>query len=972
MAATTLKRNLKTHFGFDNFRSKLQEDVVKAVVAGQKDVFVCMPTGAGKSLCYQLPAVLAEGITLVVSPLIALIQDQVDRLKSLNIPACSINSKLSASERRMILADLGSSRPRLKLLYITPEMVASASFQPCLTDLCSRNLLSYLAVDEAHCVSQWGHDFRPDYLKLGELRARIPGVPCLALTATAPKRVQADIVHSLRLCVPLYFVTPVFRSNLHYDVIFRDLLPNPYVHLYAFIKKALGVNNGSHEQGCGIVYCRTRDGCETVAYQLTKLGILSKAYHAGLNAKDRTAVQNEWMNGKVLVIVATISFGMGVDKHNVRFVAHWNLAKSLASYYQESGRAGRDGLPSSCRTYYSPKDKAQINFLIGQEVARKQEKRGSIKEVDKSAMTDFEAMVSYCVQDSCRHATISKFFGDKPPNCAGSCDFCRNPKIVRAQLERAATLSTKIEAQSKEAKGPFGFQGDLYEGGKKGYGFERHDEGDGDSVEDDSAKRKKEFSELYKKQMNLRKGRGSLSEDFIPPDPDCPLREADSQRIPMLTVKAREYGLYYLQEALRQQKGAEYSSSEVLSLAVDLEYQIFKNSKASNLYKAAFLKKGTELKNAAAASAGRETDGSSECRQKEEASVSSSSSGDFQGFTSASEIYSLKRKRVGAGQRGSSNPHVIAGELLKHSVSETETDRRYSDSSGGLGETNKDDSSAAMSSNRARTIAAADSMNSPTKTSRCSKKQQKLAAAAKTSRNISLYFVMNKRTEESEEEADSSRDFSGECNNLQEDSLETMAAVESSSLESEIQRKVQEESKKEVIVILDDEEEEASQVDLVKVQDAPKKFFTENNEPRRKVNTHLPPGLTSDEKADTASCPPAKRSRCADSRKVTFNPNVQESAPPPRNQSVTLSEVADVVVRCLDPFYTHGKFATRELFKAFARYLSHLLTEAGGMGKGQVKAEAMALINEFFSKVKRCESKADWKHLKLHRSSKTN
>lgn len=174
----------------------------------------------------------------------------MDHLKELNIPACSINSKLPVSERRLILADLGSSNPKLKLLYITPEMVASPAFQPCLMDLCSRGLLSYLAVDEAHCVSQWGHDFRPDYLKLGELRARLQGVPCLALTATAPKNVQEDIIQSLRLSSPLSFLTPVFRSNLHYDVIFRELLPNPYVHLCAFIKKTLSLGGGSNGQVC--------------------------------------------------------------------------------------------------------------------------------------------------------------------------------------------------------------------------------------------------------------------------------------------------------------------------------------------------------------------------------------------------------------------------------------------------------------------------------------------------------------------------------------------------------------------------------------------------------------------------------------------------------------------------------------------------------------------------------------------------
>ncbi|XP_073712966.1 ATP-dependent DNA helicase Q5 [Misgurnus anguillicaudatus] len=390
-------RALKNHFGFDKFRSQQQEDVVKAVLKGDRDVFVCMPTGAGKSLCYQLPALLATGITLVISPLIALIQDQVDHLKALNVPARSINSKLPSAERRQILADLESDSPRLKLLYITPEMVASPSFQPCLNSLCSRGLLAYLAVDEAHCVSQWGHDFRPDYLKLGDLRSRLQGVPCVALTATAPKRVQEDIERSLRLRSPLVFSTPVFRKNLKYDVIFRDLLPDPYVHLLGFAKEALGGNPAG--KGCGIVYCRTRESCEEVAFKLTKLGIAAKPYHAGNPVADRTESQSDWMADKVAVIVATISFGMGVDKANVRFVVHWNVAKSLASYYQESGRAGRDGLPSSCRIYYSTKDRDQLNFLIRKEIARKQEKRGSEKEQDKAPILDFDAMVAFCEQE---------------------------------------------------------------------------------------------------------------------------------------------------------------------------------------------------------------------------------------------------------------------------------------------------------------------------------------------------------------------------------------------------------------------------------------------------------------------------------------------------------------------------------------------------------------------------------------------
>ncbi|XP_029293096.1 ATP-dependent DNA helicase Q5 [Cottoperca gobio] len=996
---TTLKQALKTHFGFDNFRSKLQEDVVKAVLKGDRDVFVCMPTGAGKSLCYQLPAVLAEGITLVISPLIALIQDQVDRLQSLNIPACSINSKLPAGERSLILADLRSSSPKLKMLYITPEMVASPSFQPCLTDLCSRGLLSYLAVDEAHCVSQWGHDFRPDYLKLGKLRGRFPGVPCLALTATAPKNVKEDIIQSLTLRSPLSFVTPVFRSNLHYDVIFRELLPNPYAHLYAFIQKALALDSSSDRQGCGIVYCRTRDGCETVAHQLTKHGVLSKPYHAGLRTGDRTETQNEWMQGKVLVIVATISFGMGVDKANVRFVAHWNFAKSLASYYQESGRAGRDGLPSSCRTYYSPRDKEQLNFLIRKEVARKQKKRGSAKDVDKSAITDFDAMVSYCVQEACRHETISKFFGDKTPNCVGACDYCRDPKAVRAQLEKASALSTKTEAQSNAPSGPFGFLPGFYEGGKKGYGFERFDEGDTSSGEDDGSTRKKEFSNLFKKQMNMRK---SQKEGFVAPDADCQLREASSQRIPKLTVKAREHCLCLLQEALYSHQRAEDAFNDTQSLAVDIEHGVFKSSKSSNLYKGALLKKVSELKRTAPGEKGDavKTAGSSEPREneskvKEEAPSSSSSSfsEELQGFTSASEIYSMKRKRVGAGLRGSSNPFMTAKDLLKPSMLEsvsnkgTESGGFHNDSSGSSGETNEDASVALTSSIRA----VAASLSSPTKAGRAvSKKQQKLAEAAKSSRNILQYFAKKETPEESQEEAEMLPGlddmFSHTTMVVAEEIQHSPITVEDVGMSPvETQDVMQEESNNELIVIPDDDDEDEDEEEethktetlaLKWLQDASKEYMkstAEQNKPEEAAEPPPTQELTDDIKANGESSPPVKRSRPVE-RRVTFNPNVQERALLSANEPptpVTLKEAADIVVRYLDPFYTQGKFATKELFKSFARYLSHLLAEGRSRGKGQVKAEAKVIIKKFFNKVGRCESEADWKHLKRPQSCKT-
>ncbi|XP_045046045.1 ATP-dependent DNA helicase Q5 isoform X2 [Desmodus rotundus] len=547
-----VRSTLKKVFGFDSFKTPLQESATMAVVKGDKDVFVCMPTGAGKSLCYQLPAVLAKGITIVISPLIALIQDQVDHLLALKVRVSSLNSKLSAQEKKELLSDLEQEKPRTKLLYITPEMAASASFQPTLNSLVSRHLLSYLVVDEAHCISQWGHDFRPDYLRLGTLRSRLAHAPCVALTATATPQVQEDVFAALHLKQPVaVFKTPCFRANLFYDVQFKELLSDPYKNLWDFCLKALGQKTDKGLfSGCGIVYCRTREACEQLAIELSSRGLNAKAYHAGLKASERTLVQNEWMEEKVPIIVATISFGMGVDKANVRFVAHWNIAKSMAGYYQESGRAGRDGKPSWCRLYYSRNDRDRVSFLIRKEVAHLQEKRGN-KASDKAAFLAFDALVNFCEELGCRHAAMAKYFGDAPPTCAKGCDHCQNPAAVQKQLdtlEHANSWSKTCIRPSQQN----GFDPELYEGGRRGYGgFSRYDEGSGGSGDEgrDEA-HKREWNLFYQKQMSLRKGKDPKREEFVPPDEDCPLKEASSRKIPRLTVKAREHCLGLLEEAL--------------------------------------------------------------------------------------------------------------------------------------------------------------------------------------------------------------------------------------------------------------------------------------------------------------------------------------------------------------------------------------------------------------------------------------
>ncbi|CAC5393094.1 RECQL5 [Mytilus coruscus] len=629
-ADNTLYRTLNNVFKHKDFKSKLQKEATRCILKGSKDVFVSMPTGAGKSLCYQLPAMASDGVSVVISPLLALMQDQLDHLDAIKIPAETINSKLMEKERKRVLADLNSSNPKTKLLYVTPEQVATDGFKSLAESLMKRKLFKYLIVDEAHCVSQWGHDFRPDYLKLGYFRKRIPGVPCIALTATATEQVLKDIIKQLKLKEPIAkFKTSCFRPNLYYDVKMKETLGDPYKDLSEFCLEALNRSQAQKEEllenwseyGCGIVYCRTRDACAEVASQLTRKGVPSKPYHAGLKSGIREEVQNDWMEGKFPVIAATISFGMGVDKPNVRFVAHWTLPKSMAGYYQESGRAGRDGNQSYCRLYYSRQERDTISFLINKELKKFTRDKEQQKIKLQSANKNFDAMIEYCEYAICRHWAISKYFGDVKPDCNNNCDACKTPKMLAKTIEdlqRGSYAKTKAKGKG----GMYFIQDDkddagLYGGGRIGVKSENDSyektygsDEERDNKEKREADEKRQRFNFLKREFKKRKKDTSTvtagdDDDFEKPSEDCVLRDASSPKIPRLTVKIREHCLGMITSELYTNFTSYYKDIsakmaakdyEPECCAIDEEYDVFKSSKAVNLYKAAIMSKCNEIK----------------------------------------------------------------------------------------------------------------------------------------------------------------------------------------------------------------------------------------------------------------------------------------------------------------------------------------------------------------------------------------
>lgn len=422
-----LESVLKQYFGYSEFRGR-QLEAIEAVLSG-RDCFCLMPTGGGKSMCYQIPALVKAGVVLVISPLIALMENQVSSLKSKGIPAAFLSSTQTTVNKNKIHEDLDSGNPSLKLLYVTPELVATSGFKAKLTKLYNRGLLGLVAIDEAHCISTWGHDFRPSYRKISSLRKQFPDIPILALTATAVPKVQKDVISSLSLQNPVILKASFNRPNIFYEVRYKDLLDDVYSDMSNLLKSSGNV--------CTIIYCLERAACDDLTMHLSQQGISSAAYHAGLNSKVRTAVLDDWLSSRTQVVVATVAFGMGIDRQDVRIVCHFNLPKSMESFYQESGRAGRDQHPSRSVLYYGLDDRRRMEFILRNSSSRKQQPSSSSTELSEKALADFSQIVDYCESSSCRRKKIIESFGEKvqPTLCQRTCDACKHPNQVSSRLE---------------------------------------------------------------------------------------------------------------------------------------------------------------------------------------------------------------------------------------------------------------------------------------------------------------------------------------------------------------------------------------------------------------------------------------------------------------------------------------------------------------------------------------------------------
>eukprot|EP01029_Cantina_marsupialis_P002613 TRINITY_DN124487_c1_g1_i1.p1 TRINITY_DN124487_c1_g1~~TRINITY_DN124487_c1_g1_i1.p1 ORF type:complete len:569 (+),score=125.87 TRINITY_DN124487_c1_g1_i1:166-1872(+) len=433
----------KEIFGNGSFR-ELQKEAITAALEGN-DVFVMMPTGGGKSLCYQLPSVIDKGITIVISPLISLIQDQVTSMVKLGIPTTFVGSNQKPKIEGQIYTELSWAEPSIKLLYITPEKLETSDFMEKLTILSRKGLLARFVLDESHCVSQWGHDFRPSYEKLGILKQRFPTVPLMALTATATPNVIRDIVRTLGMTNQRFFKRSFNRPEIRYEVVAKAESGGDRQQILDCIQTF-------PQDYTGIVYCLSRDDTENLARFLKAQGVQADWYHAGMTSRQRIDVQAEWKQGVTRVVVATVAYGMGIDHPNVRYVIHQTMPKSLEGYYQESGRAGRDGETAHCILFYSKKDVIRNQQLI-RGGGMKGRRGGGKRQIERN-LGLIEEMKNYCENDeTCRREIILRYFDETfdPKLCKNTCDNCRkkhSDKPIECPYS-APMLALKRKQQAK-------------------------------------------------------------------------------------------------------------------------------------------------------------------------------------------------------------------------------------------------------------------------------------------------------------------------------------------------------------------------------------------------------------------------------------------------------------------------------------------------------------------------------------------
>lgn len=390
---------LQETFGYQQFRPG-QETIIETVLAG-RDCLVVMPTGGGKSLCYQIPALVFGGLTVVVSPLISLMKDQVDQLLANGVAAACLNSTQSREQQQEVMA--GCRSGQIRLLYIAPERLMMDNF----IDHISHWHLSMVAVDEAHCISQWGHDFRPEYAALGQLRQRLPGIPFIALTATADDTTRLDIVRLLGLQEPLIQISSFDRPNIRYMLMEKF---KPLDQLMRYVQEQRGKS--------GIIYCNSRAKVEDTAARLQSKGISAGAYHAGLEHSVRADVQEKFQRDDLQIVVATVAFGMGINKPNVRFVVHFDIPRNIESYYQETGRAGRDGLPAEAMLFYDPADMAWLRKCLEEKPA------GQLQDIERHKLN---AMGAFAEAQTCRRLVLLNYFGEGRQQPCGNCDVCLDP-----------------------------------------------------------------------------------------------------------------------------------------------------------------------------------------------------------------------------------------------------------------------------------------------------------------------------------------------------------------------------------------------------------------------------------------------------------------------------------------------------------------------------------------------------------------